>query len=142
MGVVVCDTYKKRCYRCSFACCAAADIVEYVWVIFDIAPSYCCDDLCFMIDNGEFVVALMKGVCEFDQHLVRSHAGLVAVMVLRHPVMPDGCFGTIFVCDFADVCSFGAVWIRQAGLSLGGCGNWGGCTWVAVGHGGCLSANR
>ena len=65
------------------------------------------------MDNEEFIVALMKGVGEFDQHLVRSHAGLVAVMVLHHPVMPDGDFGTVFVCDFADVCSFGAVWIRR-----------------------------
>ena len=44
------------------------------------------------------------------------HAGLVAFMLVRHPVMPDGDFGTVFVCDFADVCSFDAVWVRRAGV--------------------------
>ena len=29
--------------------------------------------------------------------------------------MPDGGYGTIFVCYFADVCSSGAIWIRRAG---------------------------
>ena len=41
--------------------------------------------------------------------------GLVAFMLLRHPVMPYGGFGAVFVCDFADMCSFDAVWIRWAG---------------------------
>ena len=43
------------------------------------------------------------------------HARLVELVLLRHLIMPDGGFGTIFVCNFADVCSFGAVWIRRAG---------------------------
>ena len=59
---------------------------------------------------------------------------LVAVMLLRHPVMPDGGFGTVFVCDFADVCSFDAVWIRLAGVVTWWVRVLGGGTWVGVAH--------
>ena len=36
-------------------------------------------------------------------------------MLPRHPVVPDGGFGTVFVFNFADVGLFGAIWISQAG---------------------------
>ena len=66
VGVVVGDAYEESCCRCSFACCAAADVVENVWVIFDISPSHCCGGRGFLMNDRELVVALMKGVCKFD----------------------------------------------------------------------------
>ena len=74
------------------------------------------------MNNRVVIIAGMKDVCEFDHHRVWGRVGLVALMVLRHLVMPNCRFGAAFVCDFADVDSFAAVWIRWAGLSLGGCG--------------------
>jgi len=44
--------------------------------------------------------------------------------------MPDGGFGTIFVCDFVDVCSFDAAWIRRAGVVALRVRVPGGGTWV------------
>ena len=55
-------------------------------------------------------------------------------MLLQHPVMPDGGFGTIFVCDFANVCSFDAVWVRRAGVVAWQMPVPGGGTWVGVAH--------
>ena len=63
-------------------------------------------------------------------------------MLLRHPVIPDGGFITVFIGDFADVCAFVAVWIRRAGVVAQLVRVPGGGTGGVVGRCPCRSANR
>ena len=88
--------------------------------ICDLPSGHCCDSVGFLVDEEEIFVAVVERVGQFNEHLVWGRVRLIFVMVLCHPVVPNGRFGTICVGDCAHV---GFVWmerVRRTGLSLGG----------------------
>ena len=51
---------------------------------------------------------------------------LVAFVEFRQLVVQDFCSRAVFVGDFADMCAFGVVWVRQMRVVFGGgaCAGW------------------
>ena len=112
--------------------------------IFDLPAGHCCDFVGFLVDEEEMVVAVGERVSQFDEHVLRGRARLVLmfVMVLRHPVVPNGRFGTVFVGDCAHM-----GFVRMEGVRRTGAvarlvrAHWGNPR-VAVDHGWCSRADR
>ena len=89
-------------------------------------PVWSRDFVGFLVDEEEIVVAVVERVGQFNEHVVWGRARLMFVMVLRHPVVPNGRFGTVCVGDCAHA---GFVWmerVRRTGVVPG----W---VWVGVG---------
>ena len=107
----------------------------------DILSGHCSDFFGFLVDEEEIVVAVVERFSQFNEHVVWGRARLMFVMVLRHPVVQNGRFGTVCV----GVCAYvGFVWmerVRRTGVvpewvrSL-----WGGPR-VAAAHGWCSWAD-
>ena len=110
--------------------------------IFNLLAGHCCDFVGFLVDEEEIVVAVVEHVGQFDEHVVWGRARLMFVMVLCQPVVPNGCFGTVFVVDCAHVGFVRMERVRQTGVVP----EWEWAPWdgprIAVDHGWCSRADR
>ena len=68
---------------------------------------HCCDNVGILVDEEVVVAVAGEIVDEFDEHVLGRRARLelllVVVVVFCEPVVPNGRFGTVFVCDCAHV---------------------------------------
>ena len=83
--------------------------------ICDLPSGHCCDFFGILVDEEEIVVTVVECVGQFNEHVVWEHARLMFVMVLRHPVVPNGRFGTVCVGDCAHVGFFWMERVRRTG---------------------------
>ena len=101
---------------------------------------HCCY-VVILVDEEIVVVVSGESVSEFYEHFLWRRARLellfvVVLMVLCQPVMPNSRFRTVFVADFAHVCSVGEMGRIRGAVAVPGWGWplwWG--PWVVVGHG-------
>ena len=91
---------------------------------------HCCDIVGILVDEEVVVAVVGEIVNEFDEHVLWRRARLrllfVVVVVFCQLVVPNGRFGTVFVCDGAHV---GFIWMERVRWT-GAVPEWGWAPWV------------
>ena len=96
--------------------------------ICDLLAGHCCEFVGILVDEEEMVAAVGESVSEFDEHVLwgRARLMLMFVMVLRHPVVPNGRFRTVSIGDCAHMGFVQMEGVRRTGavawlVRPGGC---------------------
>ena len=110
--------------------------------ICDLLAGHCCDFDDFLVDEEEMVATVGERVSQFDEHVLWGRARLMFAMVLRHPLVPNSYFGTVFVGDCAHMGFVRMEGVRQTGAVARLVRALWGSPGVAVDHGWCSRADR